>query len=74
LEVEISRRIEKFGSIANVFSTFEDRISLEEPEPVMRGINSLQLVNFDDRWWISNMTWDYESDSQYIPSRYLSNN
>lgn len=71
MEVEISRRTELFGHIAQIFSTFEDRISLEDEEPVARGINSFQLVFSEDRWLIISMIWDHESESRVIPSQYL---
>src|SRR5262245_55255559 len=40
-ETEVSRRVERFGHIAHVFSTYQTR---QDVEPVFaRGINSLQL-------------------------------
>jgi hypothetical protein len=69
--VEISRRTEEFGHIAQVFSTFEDRVSIDDEEPVARGINSFQLVFHDNTWSIVSMSWDHESGTRVIPSRYL---
>ena len=42
-ESELARRVETFGSIAHVFSTYESRRAPGE-KPFARGINSFQLV------------------------------
>ena len=42
-EREIRRRIERFGSVAHVFSTYESRHALADAQPFARGINSIQL-------------------------------
>ena len=60
-EKEIARRTEQFGSIAHVWSTYESRHDLNDPEPFMRGINSIQLFNDGTRWWIVNIYWQQES-------------
>src|SRR5256886_14721921 len=44
-EKEIARRTEQFGQIAHVWSTDESRHRQDDPEPFMRGINSIQLFN-----------------------------
>ena len=72
-ENEISRRVDSFGSIAHVFSTYEARHKLDEPKPYSRGINSIQLLNTGSRWWIVTVMWDHERlDSSPIPGQYLS--
>lgn len=48
-EREVGRRVDRFGNIAQVFSTYESRVGSEESEPVARGINSVQLVRADGR-------------------------
>src|SRR5688572_11989388 len=42
---EVSRKIERFGSIAQVFSTYEYRRMASDAKPFARGINSMQLMN-----------------------------
>jgi hypothetical protein len=70
-EVEIARRTERFGNIAQAFSTYECR--WEENGPAfMRGINSIQLLYKDGRWWVVNVFWDNESGENRIPAEYLS--
>src|ERR1043165_7225147 len=49
-ETEIARRVEQFGRIAHVWSTYESRHDPSEKEPFMRGINSIQLLFHDNRW------------------------
>jgi len=42
--------------------------------PFMRGINSIQLLNDDNRWWIINIYWTQESEENPIPDMYLPKN
>ena len=53
-EKEIARRTEQSGQIAHVWSTYESRHREDDPEPFMRGINSIQLFHDGTRWWIVN--------------------
>jgi hypothetical protein len=71
-EKEIARRIEQFGRIAQVWSTYESRHHPDDPEPFMRGINSMQLFNDGKRWSIVSIYWQQESARDPIPDRYLS--
>jgi hypothetical protein len=70
-EKEIARRVEQFGHIAHVWSTYESRHDPSDAEPFMRGINSIQLFNDGSRWWIVNIYWQQESLVDPIPERYL---
>ena len=70
-EVEIARRTDLFGQIAQVFSTYEARQSLADPEPFKRGINSIQLLNDGNRWLIVNMLWDNEREDNPLAAEYL---
>jgi hypothetical protein len=71
-EREIHRVTERFGSIANVFSTYESRRTKEGPV-IARGINSLQLFHDGARWWIASATWQDETAAHPIPKSYLPN-
>jgi len=69
-EVEIARRTDRFGNIAQAFSTYECRH--EENGPAfMTGINSIQLLHKDGRWWVVNVFWDNASADNPIPADYL---
>jgi len=70
-EIEIFRVTEQFGPIAHLFSTYESRRSINDAEPFARGINSIQLMNDGDRWWILSIYWSAESETQAIPEKYL---
>ncbi|MFD1063618.1 hypothetical protein ACFQ1Q_10215 [Winogradskyella litorisediminis] len=72
-EVEISRKTDTFGNITQVFSTYESFKSKSDTKPFMRGINSIQLLNDGNRWWIINIYWMQESEISPIPEKYLSN-
>jgi hypothetical protein len=68
-EREIARRMERFGHIAHVFSTYEGRT--ETDQNVIRGINSIQLVNDGTRWWILSVFWEAERPDNPLPPQYL---
>jgi len=70
-EKEIARRVEQFGQIAHVWSTYESRHDPDEAKPFMRGINSIQLFNDGKRWWILSIYWQHESAEQPIPGKYF---
>lgn len=71
IDTEISRRVETFGSIAHVFSTYASRRTAADAEPYARGINSVQLTFDGKRWWIISVMWDQERPDNPIPARYL---
>jgi hypothetical protein len=70
IEREISRRVEQYGDIAHVFSTYEGRFSVGNAAPV-RGINSFQLVRHAGRWWVVSIMWQGETPQTPIPAQYL---
>ena len=70
-EREIARRTERFGNVAHAFSTYEARWNEDDPEPFTRGVNSIQLLERDGRWWVVTVFWDNESAEKPIPERYL---
>ena len=72
-EIELQREVDIFGNITQVFSTYESYRSKNDKEPFMRGINSIQLLNDGNRWWILNIYWMQESEENPIPKQYLPN-
>ena len=61
--------VEEFGDIAHAFTTYEK--GPYEPRRVQaRGINSVQLIKRDARWYILSITWDEENASLRMPERY----
>jgi hypothetical protein len=49
-EKEISRKVDTFGAVTHVFSTYESRRKADDTELLARGINSIQLFNDGTRW------------------------
>jgi hypothetical protein len=70
-EHEISRTVETFGSISQVFSTYESRRHADDEKPFARGINSIQLLNDGSRWWVVTVYWQSERPDNPIPGAYL---
>jgi len=70
-EHEIARRTDEYAHIQHVFSTYEARREAEDEEPFMRGINSIQLMNDGERWWIVTVFWEAETDDTPLPRHYL---
>jgi len=70
-EREIARRVQRFGNIAHVFSTYEGRFQAPDAPPPPRGINSIQLVNDGSRWWVMNIMWEAERPDNKLPEKYL---
>ena len=72
-ENEIHRNINTYGKMAHVFSTYVSFDNKTDKKPHTRGINSIQLLNHDGRWWIINVFWDgfAETADNPIPKKYL---
>ena len=70
-ERELSRHVDQFGNIAQVFSTYHAFKMATDKEPFMRGINSFQLLNDGKRWWVVTIYWQQESAEHPIPKEFL---
>ncbi len=69
-EHEIMNHSDRFGNIVQLFSTYEAR-DTEGGQPIARGINSLQLVFAEKRWWVLSCMWDKESKDNPVPGEFL---
>ena len=69
-EVQVACRWERFGSIAQAFSTYEARHE-PEGEAFMTGINGIQLLRREGRWWVVTVFWDNATADNPIPTCYL---
>jgi hypothetical protein len=65
-ESAIANRVQKFGNIAQVFSSYESRNAPNE-KPFARGVNSIQLFNDGSRWWVISILWDEETPTNPLP-------
>lgn len=70
-EQEIHRELQLFGDFAHVWSTYEGRRALDDEQPFLEGINSIQLVRVDGRWQVLSLLWEQAAQAGPIPSRYL---
>ena len=73
-EREAARRVEQYGHIAHVFSTYESRHAASDKTPFARGINSFQLFYDGKRWWVVTIYWDGERPDNPLPPQYLPSN
>jgi hypothetical protein len=65
-EHPIVNRVQTFGNVAQVFSSYESRHAAGEA-PFARGINSFQLLNDGKRWWVVSILWDEERPDNPLP-------
>ncbi len=68
-EKAIVNRPESFGNITQVFSSYESRHSPTD-KPFERGINSIQLLNDGNRWWVLSILWDTERAGNPLPAKF----
>jgi hypothetical protein len=57
-EFEVSRRVDKFGSMAQVWSLYETRRNKAARDALGRGVNSIQLIREDAEWRVLGLLWD----------------
>jgi len=69
-EREIHRVTRSFGSMTQVFNTYEVRNTADGPV-IARGINSLELFYDGSRWWITAAMWEDERPGNPIPKEFL---
>jgi hypothetical protein len=68
-EREAARSTQTFGNIAHLFSTYESRHT-RDGAPFAKGINSIELLNDGQRWWVLSILWDEERPDNPIPPEY----
>lgn len=65
-EVELGRRLDRFGNVANAMSAYASRNAPGE-EPFSRGINSITLVTDGVRWYVVSIAWDVDREGNPLP-------
>jgi hypothetical protein len=65
-ERELGRKIERYGNVATVLSSYEGK-NASTGKVVTRGVNIFQLYFDGKRWWILSMVWDQETPANPIP-------
>jgi hypothetical protein len=69
-ERELARKIDSFGTVTHVFSTYETK-DKKDGAVTNRGINSIQLFKDKNRYYIVNIFWCAESMGFALPEKYL---
>jgi hypothetical protein len=67
-EYEIGKKTEEYNGIAHVFQTYKTKADNFEEE----GINSIQLVYTNGRWWVLRILWTSNRNGLEIPEKYKS--
>jgi hypothetical protein len=70
-ERSIANRVEEFGNLVHVWSTYESRNAKDDAKPFSRGINSIQIVHAQGRYWIASILFDDERPGLTLPEKYL---
>ena len=65
-EGEIWRETHQFANVAHVLSAYETRWT-RAGDVINRGVNSIQLFERDNNWWISAMIWRRDGKTIQIP-------
>jgi hypothetical protein len=69
-ERSIANRVEEFGNLVHVWSTYESRHAAND-QPFARGVNSIQMVHAQGRFWLASVLWDEERPGLTLPEKYL---
>jgi len=63
----------KNGRLAHAYVVYEVRLRPEDEQPLQKGVDSLQLVRSEGRWWIASIANDIETPDNMIPERFYEN-
>jgi hypothetical protein len=69
-ERELGQKVERYGNVATVLSSYEGK-NASTGKVVTRGVNIFQLYFDGKRWWILSMVWDQETPANPIPPELL---
>lgn len=71
-EIEVARRVDRFGNVAHARSVYEARRHPHDAELLKRGVNSIQLYHDGERWWVMSVLWDNERPGVEVPAEWRS--
>ena len=69
IETEVTKEVQRFRNVVHVFSTYQSK-NTKEGEIIARGINSIQLYDDGNRWWVVSVFWASENEENPIPAKY----
>lgn len=58
-ESETERRVESFGAVTHMMSSYESRRAPKDSKPFAAGVNSIQIVRYGGRYWVASLIWDH---------------
>ncbi|RYZ36989.1 MAG: nuclear transport factor 2 family protein [Myxococcaceae bacterium] len=61
-EKETQRQMLGYGDLVQVMSTYEARATQDGP-PIIKGVNSIQVFNDGQRWWVMHIVWMDEKNA-----------
>ena len=68
-EKEVARRLDCFGNVPGLLDV-RGPPRTHRRETFVSGINSIQLLNDGQRWWVASIVWDTERENNPIPPEY----
>ncbi len=71
-QVEIGKKIHEWNGIATAIQAYEWGVANNDFK--VRGVNHIQLIYSNNRWYITNLIFTSESDESPIPAQYLARN
>jgi len=69
-EWEIGRKTEEYGTICHVFTTYATKFT-KDGAITNRGINSIQLLKDQNRYYILHIFWGAENLGFALPEKYI---
>ncbi len=70
-EEELGRKVSEFNGLATITSAYQFRLA-KDGDVAQKGINSIQAVYYNNRWWIANILWSVETEENTLPKEYTS--
>ncbi len=69
VERPIAYDIQTFGHITHVYESYGIRHKADDPEPYVKGVNSVELIHDGSRYWIVSLQWDTERPDNPLPAK-----
>lgn len=70
-EKELDRKVEEYGNILHIFSTYQTYLETPDGNNSARGINSIQLMKKEGQWKVVSLIWYEEDKAHPLPKKYL---
>lgn len=67
-ETEIEAKLEVFGKVAQLRSSYQLDFTTQEASITRYGVNLFQLIKHNEQWLIASMCWDDATDQSLLSS------